>query len=145
MANKLSEITKTIMAVKPDSYAAGTYYNGAADTSAVGLDVRGYNEVLVVLTNGDTQTVGTNTVTIVGTNSSTVSGSECSAISGAAFTVVTSANDNAVQIANLNVPYDYLAVKSVVATSASEFGCIIIASEPDSKPAADIASVVFNV
>ena len=137
-------MTKTVQLVAADAYTAETYYNGVADASGIGVDVSGYNEALVIINSGTA--TGTNTVTLVSNSVNTTAPSNWDAISGASFTVVTSANDDAVQVARLNVGGDkkYLAVKTVVATNACDFGVVAVLNKAQSVPTG-ANTVVFDV
>lgn len=111
---------KLVDMVVPQTLAAGTTYNGAADASGVGIDVRDYDECMVVLNVGTVPSNGTLDVTISESDDNTALASASTAITGAVFDQVDADNDESTFVGqvNLKVRKRYLYVKAVVANQS---------------------------
>lgn len=119
------------------SYAAGT-------TTATGVDVSAFTELLVVLSSKLNQATGT--LDVKCRHCDTVGGTYAD-ISGAVFTQLTTANDTAVYTGRINLDpvKAFVNVVGVVATAACEYGVIFIAIGAIAQPVTQAQTVVFSV
>lgn len=106
--------------VIPQTLSVGTTYNGEADASGIGIDMRDYDECMVVLNIGTVPSDGTIDVTLRHSDDNTALASKSTAITGAVFDQVDADNDQSTFVGqvNLKVKKRYLYVKAVVANQS---------------------------
>lgn len=120
---RICDEIKRVELSAPKSQAAGTYYNGAADASGLGVDMKDYDEAMIVLETATVPSNGTLDVSLYEADANTGNASAASAITGAAFTQVTASNDEGGQVAQVKIRLQkqYLFAKAVVANQTIPF------------------------
>lgn len=146
----LYEEVKVVNSFLPDSWAAGTNYNGAA-SGAVGIDCDGFDEATIIAHIGEVQATGTLDITVMDNSANQTSSglgvvADVDAVTQA-FAQFTPSNDNSVYIGRIQTKNckRYLFIRAVGATAAAEFSVVVLLSKAKSAiPVTQTNSVVFK-
>lgn len=112
------------------TYTAETYFNGLADASGIGEDVKEYDDAIVVLNVGTVASNGTINGYLVESDDNTALASTFTKIAGSDFDEVDADSDESSQIISVDIKKHkrYIAVKTVIAEQSVSMGVDIYLS-----------------
>lgn len=128
MKAQLDKNLKVLHLLDADSHAANTYNTPV-------IDVKDFDEILLILNMGEMQASSTVTVTVPYDSAS--DGSFANSVTGATMTLLASSHNDQTFIGRLDVrelPERFIRPKVVVAVDASEFSLCALLGSPEKAP-----------
>lgn len=143
------EALKVKLAIPPASFAAGTYYNGAAAADAVGIDCKGEEEALVIVDVGLVAATGTCDVSLHSADVDDAEDASLAAVAdkdatAQALAQMAATDDNKVWVMRVRVKdiQRYLFVKVVTANAATILGATVVFTKPRAYPVTQDQTVI---